>query len=186
MPRARRHRWYAVGRPQRKRGDLPHRQSAVERRRDDLPLADDRLFRVPADRLGLVVGPDAQREAELVGLAVAVGDHDVARRDLRHALADFDHLADGGVAGVDLAAARVGDVDRVRGRGVVDVVLGRRGDDAQPHVGRPDVAQLEIVELDDAGDVHVLRVATDTLTLAGDRVAADGVRTHGPRHGGGR
>src|SRR5205807_2673850 len=62
----------------RKGGDLPEVEAAVHGRLDDLPVADDRLLGVPADGFGLVVGPDAQREAELVRLAVAVGDDDVA------------------------------------------------------------------------------------------------------------
>ena len=68
---------------------------------------------------------------------------DVAGLELRDARADGEHLADGRVAGVDLAAADVGDVHGVGERRVVDVVLAGDGEDAQVHVasGRPGAAR---------------------------------------------
>src|SRR2546423_382012 len=66
------------GAPRREGGDPPRPKAAAERRLDGLPVPDARLFRVPADGLRLVVRPDALGKAELVGLAVAVGDDHVA------------------------------------------------------------------------------------------------------------
>src|SRR5262249_12531534 len=51
------------GRGERQRSHPPERQPALERRLDPLPLADDGLLAVPADRLGLIVRPDPQRIA---------------------------------------------------------------------------------------------------------------------------
>ena len=170
------------GRPQRQGGDLPQVQTAVEWRLDDLPVADNRLFGVPAGGLGLVVGPDAQREAKLIRLAVAVGDDDVAGFEVGDGGAHVEHLAERGVTGVDAPAARLGNVDGVGRGGVGDVVLGRHREDAQVYVGRSDVGQLELVELDDLGDVHVLGVAADALAFAGDRLGGDGIGTDSSRH----
>ena len=116
-------------RPQGQGGDLPQVEPAVERRGDDLPVADHRLLGIPAHRLRLVVSPDAQREPELVGLAVAVGDDDVAGREPVDLGAHVDHLAHGRVSRVDAPAPQLGDVDGVGERRVVDVVLSRDGED---------------------------------------------------------
>ena len=123
------------------RRDLPEVQAAVEGRLHELPVADDTFLGVPTDRVGLVVCPDAERIAVFVGLAVAMGDDDVADLELRDFATDFRHFADGGVAGIDLAAAEIGDVDRVRRRRVGEVVFGGNGEGAELDVPGADVWQ---------------------------------------------
>src|SRR5690606_8137396 len=133
------------------------------------------LLRVPADGVGHVVGPDAQREAEPVRVTVAVGDHDVARGERADVGTHLDDLADRGVARVHLAAAGLGDVDGVGRGGVVDVVLGGDREDLQLDVVRPEVAQLQVVELDHLGDVDGGDVAPVRLGLGSDRLGGDRV-----------
>ena len=57
---------------------------------------------------------------------------------------------------------------------VIDVVLA--GGRQDPHVDVPGthLAQLEVVEGDDAGDVDPGQVVPDALSLAGDGVGGDG------------
>jgi hypothetical protein len=121
-----------------------------------------------------------------VGLAVAVRDDDVADREPRHLGADADDLSEGGVAGVDLAAAHLRDVHRVGESRVVHVVLAGDGQDAQVHVARSDGTQLDRVEGDDARDVDFVEVASDTLALGGDGFGGDRVGSghRNPRGGG--
>ncbi len=102
-------------------------------------------------------------------------DHDVADLEPLHLGADRDHLAERAVARVDLAAARFGDVHRVGERGVIDVVLGRRGEDAQLDVLGAERAQRHFVEPDHARDVELGEVVVDALSLGGDRVGVDRV-----------
>jgi hypothetical protein len=126
-------------RAQRQGRDFPQVEPAVEGRVQDLPVADDRLLAVPAERVRLVVGPDAQRVAVDVGLAVAVGDDDIAALEAADRAPDLHHLADGAVAGVDLATAGLRDVRRVGEGGVIDVVLRRDREDLQANVAVPQV-----------------------------------------------
>ena len=105
------------------RRDFPEIEAAVEGRLHELPIAYDAFLGVPADRVWLVVCPDAERVAVFVGLAVAVGDDDVADLELGDFATHFHHFAYGGVSGIDLAAAEVRDVDRIRRRGVGQVVF---------------------------------------------------------------
>ena len=108
-------------------------------------------------------------------------DDDVADREPGDVGADFEHLAERRVARVDLAAAGLGDVDGVGERRVVDVVLGRDGEHLEPHVVGADVAQLELVERNDVGDVHVVGVAGAAL-FGSDGVSGDGVGANGLSH----
>ena len=80
----------------------------------------------------------------------------IAGLEARHLGADLEHLAEGAVARVDLAAARgLGDVVRVGEHRVVDVVLGRGRQDPQVHVARPELAQLELIELDHVSEFEL-------------------------------
>jgi hypothetical protein len=110
-----------------------------------------------------------------------VGEHDVALLELRHQVAHGEHLAHGGVAGIDLSTPGLGDVDRVGQGCVVHVVLGRGCQDAQVDVARAHGPQLQRVELDDAGDVELVEVAPHPLALGGDVFGPDRVGTHGHR-----
>jgi hypothetical protein len=163
------------GGAQRQRGDLPEIQTAIEGRRQDLPVTDHGLLPVPADGVGLVVGPDAQGIAVGVGLSVAVGDDDVAGLEARDVASHGEHLADGAVAREDLAPAELGDVHGVGEGGVIDVVLRRCDQDPQVDIPRAHLAQLDLVERDHLRDVEFLQVAADSLALLGDGFGGDGV-----------
>jgi hypothetical protein len=102
-----------------------------------------------------------------------MGDDDVARLEARHIRADLEHFRNGAVAGIDLAAPRLGDVRGIGEGRVVDVVLRRNGQDPQVDVPRTALAQLELVELDHVGDVELVQVAADALALRGDGLCAD-------------
>ena len=80
---------------------------------------------------------------------------------------------DGGVARVDLPAPGLGDVDGVGQGGVVDVVLGRHGEDPYVHVAGAQVTQLELVERDHVGHIDLLDVATNPFPFPSDGVSGD-------------
>ncbi len=60
---------------------------------------------------------------------------------------------------------------------MIDVVLGGRRQDAQVHVLRPHLGQLQLVQLDDPRHVHLLEIAADALVLLGDGFGRDRVRS---------
>ena len=87
-----------------------------------------------------------------------------------------DHLADRTVAGIDLAAAQLGDVDRVGEDGVIDVVLERHGQNAQVDVARTHRAQGRFVQPDDARGVELGQIVVDPSPLGRNGLAGDRIR----------
>ena len=152
---------------QRQGRHLPEAQATVERGLVDLPLLDHRLFGVPADRVRRVVCPDRVRVAVLVRIAVGVGDDDVAGLEVRYVGAHREDFADRRVAGIDLAAAGLHDVDGVREHGVIHVVLPGDGQDLEMDIAPPDLAKLHLVELDHVREVDLVEIATDAFRSPG-------------------
>src|SRR5262249_43423260 len=72
-------------------------------------------------------------------------------------------------------AAHLRDVHGVCERGMADVVLGGGGEDLQPYIARPELAQRALVQLDDASDVDLLEVAPRALGLTLDVLRVDRV-----------
>jgi hypothetical protein len=68
------------------------------------------------------------------------------------------------------------DVHGVGLRRVLDVVLRGGRQDLQPDVARADRAQLELVELDHARDVHLVVIAARALGFLGNRIGGDRIR----------
>jgi hypothetical protein len=144
----------------------------------DLPLLDHRLVGVPADRVGRVVGPDGVGIAVLVRVAVGVGDDDVAGLEVGHVRAHLEDLSDRGVAGIDLSAASLDDVDGVREHGVIDVVLSGDRQDPEMDVAAPDLAEIQLVELDHVREVDLAGIAARAFRLPGDGFRGDRVCAH--------
>ena len=115
-----------------------------------------------------IVRPDRLGVAVLVGRGVGVGNDDVAWMEVGDIGAHRENFAHRRVAGVDLAAAGLHDVDGVREYGVVHVVLARDGQDLEMDIAPPDFAELHFVELDYVREVDLVGIATDAFALLAD------------------
>ena len=120
--------------PQWKRRDLPEIEPAIQWCGNQLPVADNGLFGVPAHRVVGVVGPDSQWVAELVGNSVAVGDDDIARPEALHVIAHGEYFPDSAVTRVNLPPPVLRDIGRVRESSVLDIVFGGNREDSHVDV----------------------------------------------------
>ena len=141
----------------------------------ELPIADDCFFGVPAHRIGLIVCPDAKRIAVGIGISVAMRENDVADLETRDVHPNLDDFSDRRVTGIDLAATGVRNIHGVREGGMGDVVFGRDHEDANLYIARLHVADVELIQNDDARDVDAIEIVVDPRSLGGDGFCSDGV-----------